>query len=122
MELLGGPAWPRHLAQLTRELRSRRDHLLRQLQQHLPQLVPVTVPRGGLNLWLTLPRGLDDVDIADRARARQLLIAAGRPYYVTEPPGPRVGLSFTAADRPQASAGVQVLSDVLAEAGMEREV
>lgn len=116
VELLGSPAWPRHLAKLTRELRSRRDYLLSQLHRHLPELVAATVPRGGLHLWVTLPSALDDVDISDRARSRQLVVGAGRPYYVTEPPGPRLRLSFSAADHAQIGAGVQLLAETLAEA------
>jgi DNA-binding transcriptional MocR family regulator len=115
VELLGSPGWPRHLAQLSRALRSRRDHLLSQVHEHLPEGVVSTVPRGGLHLWLTLPPGVDDVELAERARARGLLVGAGRPYYVAEPPGPRLRLSFSAADHSQLSAGVKLLGALLAE-------
>lgn len=109
IELLGNPAWPRHLGQLARALRSRRDHLVGELRLHLPDLAPHTVPYGGLHLWLPLPAGTDDLEVADRARSRQLLVGAGRPYYVTEPPGPRLRVSFAAASPTQLSAGVQTL-------------
>lgn len=116
VELLGSPAWPRHLTRLSRELRRRRDHLLAQLAQSLPQLAPPAVPTGGLHLWLTLPPGLDDVDLAERARARQLVVGPGRPYFVTEPPGPRLRLSFAAADEAQLSTGVRLLAGAVANA------
>jgi len=116
VELLGSPAWPRHVTALTRELRRRRDHLMGRLRQVLPDLVPATVPRGGLHLWVALPSALDDVDLTERARARRLVVGAGRPYFVSEPPGPRLRLSFSAADDAQASAGVQLLARTIAEA------
>ena len=62
-------------------------------------MVSADVPRGGLHLWVSLPSGLDDLDISDWARSRQLLVGAGRPYYVSQPPVPRLRLSFSAADR-----------------------
>jgi DNA-binding transcriptional MocR family regulator len=99
IELLGNPSWPRHLAQLGRALRTRRDHLASELRRHLPDLAPPAVPHGGPHLWLTLTAGLDDLEVTDRARSRQLLVGAGRPYYITEPPGPRLRLSFAAADQ-----------------------
>ena len=71
------------------------------------------MPRAGLHLWLTLPDGTDDVDVSDRARSRHLVVGAGRPYYVTEPPGPRLRLSYAAADHAQLSAGVHLLAQVL---------
>jgi len=46
IELLGNPAWPRHLGQLARALRTRRDHLVGELRLHLPDLAPHTVPHG----------------------------------------------------------------------------
>ena len=113
LELLGSAAWPRHLTRLCRELRTRRDHLVGELHRHLPDLAPRAVPRGGLHLWLTLPPGLDDRDVADRARSHRLLVGAGRPYFVTEPPGPRLRVSFSAATPAQLSAGVQLLAQTL---------
>jgi DNA-binding transcriptional MocR family regulator len=113
LELLGSPAWPRHLTALARALRRRRDHLLAQVRQHLPTLEPGPPPRGGLHLWLTLPTHVDDVELSDRARAQDLVVGAGRAYFVTEPPGPRLRLSYAGADEAQLSAGVQVLAAVL---------
>ena len=115
VELLGSPAWPRHLDRLGRALRTRRDHLVTELVRSLPGLAPRTAPAGGLHVWLHLPPTVDDLDLADRARSRQLLVGAGRPYYVTEPPGPRLRLSFAAADRGQLSAGVELLAEVLGD-------
>jgi DNA-binding transcriptional MocR family regulator len=113
VELLGSPAWPRHLARLARELRGRRDHLLAEIRRYLPELHAPAVPRGGLHLWLTLPSGIDDVELSDRARSHRLVVGAGRPYYVAEPPGPRLRLSYAAADHAQSSAGVQVLRETI---------
>jgi hypothetical protein len=50
----------------------------------------VTPPRGGLHVWVELPDVLDDVEVAERARARRLVVGAGRPYFVSEPPGSRL--------------------------------
>ena len=113
VELLGSPAWPRHLNRLTRALRDRRDHLLGELHRHLPDLVPSTAPRGGLHLWLTLPTGVDDLDLTDRARSRGVQVSAGRPYYVTEPPGPRLRASYSAAGQDQLTTGVRLLAETL---------
>lgn len=120
VELLGSPAWPRHLKQLGRSLRVRRDHLLGEIHRHLPELPPPAVPRGGLHLWLTLPAGVDDVELSDRARAGRLVVGAGRPYFIAEPPGPRLRLGYAAADQAQSSAGVQFLGELIAELLRER--
>ena len=116
VELLGSPAWPRHLTRLARALRGRRDHLLAELGRALPELARPEVPRGGLHVWLGLPAGVDDVDLSERARARSLLVGAGRPYFVSEPPGYWLRLSFGAAGSAQLSQGVDVLAELVRRA------
>ena len=89
VDLLGSPAWPRHLTTLRRALGEWRDTLVAALARELPQLELEQVPGGGLHLWLRLPAGLDDVELADRVRRDGVLIEPGRPYFVAEPP-PRI--------------------------------
>ena len=115
LELLGSPAWPRHLTRLGGVLRRRRDHLHAELRRQLPELAPPVLPRGGLHLWLRLPEGTDDVDLATRARARDLVVGAGRPYFVAEPPWPHLRLSCAGADEAQLTTGVRRLAELLAE-------
>lgn len=66
------------------------------------------------HLWAALPPELDDVEVTEAACARRLLVGAGRPCFVSQPPGPRLRLSFSAADQARLSAGVQVLAEVVA--------
>ena len=116
LELLGSPAWSRHLTRLSAVLRRRRDHLHGELRRRLPDLEPPALPRGGFHLWLRLPPGTDDVELATRARARDLVVGAGRPYFVAEPPGPHLRLSYAGATEEQLAAGVQRLAALLTEA------
>jgi DNA-binding transcriptional MocR family regulator len=115
VELLGAPAWPRHLARLGSVLRRRRDHLAAELRRTLPDLAPPQLPRGGLHLWLRLPAGTDDVELATRARARDLVVGAGRPYFVTEPPASHLRLSYAGANEQQLTTGVQRLAELLTQ-------
>lgn len=113
VQLLGAPAWPRHLTRLAAALRQRRDHLAAQLRQHLPDLQLPPLPRGGLHLWLRLPDRADDGDLTARAAARGLVVGAGRPYFVTEPPAAHLRLSYAAATPDQLTTGVQLLAELI---------
>lgn len=115
VELLGAPAWPRHLARLRSALRSRRDALAVAVHQHLePRGVrrPL-VPHGGLHLWVQLPDGTDEVDLTARARDHSIVIGAGRPYFVTEPPRPHVRLSYAGMAEEQFGPAVRRLGGLL---------
>jgi DNA-binding transcriptional MocR family regulator len=58
---------------------------------------PLHVPDGGFGLWLALPRGTDEWKLAERARRHGVLVAPGRRYYVAEPPGPHLRLTYCAS-------------------------
>lgn len=115
VELLGAPAWPRHLARLSSTLRGRRDALAAAVQQHLePHGAYVTlIPHGGLHLWVRLPDRADDVDLTDRAHDHQIVVGAGRPYFVAEPPQPHLRLSYAGMPDDQFDLAVQRLSNLM---------
>jgi DNA-binding transcriptional MocR family regulator len=95
LELVGSPAWPRHLRSVGEALRRRRDALVSALAAH--GLRPALVPRGGLHLWTALPPGTDDMALAEAALRAGVLVSAGRRYFPAEPAGPRVRLSYGSA-------------------------
>ncbi|HEY5196571.1 MAG TPA: PLP-dependent aminotransferase family protein [Solirubrobacteraceae bacterium] len=97
VELLGAASWASRLAALGRALTERRTVLLAALAEHLPQARPGRRPDGGLNVWVALPDGIDDLVLAQACRAAGVLISPGRPYHAAEPPRPYVRLSFAAA-------------------------
>nr|MBA3339424.1 PLP-dependent aminotransferase family protein [Geodermatophilaceae bacterium] len=113
VELLGSPAWPRHLAALRRALRERRDTLVTAVTSRLPELELTHIPAGGLHLWLRLPRGLDDVELAAHARLEGVIIEAGRPYFVAEPPAAHLRLTYAAASPTDLVEGVRRLAAAL---------
>ncbi len=114
LELVGAPAWRRHLSVLSNALAGRRAALLAALAEHLPEARAVRVPAGGLNVWIALPESVDDLLLAAAGREAGVLISPGRPYHAAEPPGPHARLSFAAA--PHAAAleeGVRRLARAL---------
>ncbi|MFC4858984.1 PLP-dependent aminotransferase family protein [Actinophytocola glycyrrhizae] len=97
VELFGSPAWQRHLTTLRAALRERRDALVAGLRRDLPGVELTQVPSGGLHVWVRLPAGVDEVDLVARARKRDVVVEPGHPYFVTEPPGPHLRLTYAAA-------------------------
>jgi DNA-binding transcriptional MocR family regulator len=95
LELVGSPAWPRHLRAVGEALRRRRDALVSALAAH--GLRPALLPRGGLHVWVALPAGTDDMALAESALRAGVLVSPGRRYFPAEPAGPRVRLSYGSA-------------------------
>lgn len=113
VELLGAPAWPRHLNALRAALRHRRDTLVAAVTSELPDLELTRIPTGGLHLWLRLPDGVDDVELASRARRDDVIVEAGRPYFAAEPPAAYLRLTYAAASPTELTEGVRRLAVAL---------
>ncbi|MEV7612986.1 PLP-dependent aminotransferase family protein [Streptomyces sp. NPDC089799] len=94
LELVGAPAWPRHLRDVAVELRHRREVLAGALRRELPGLTLTHLPRGGYQLWVRLAEGADEAGFVAGALRAGVAVAPGRPYFCAEPPGPYVRLSF----------------------------
>ncbi|MPQ98292.1 aminotransferase class I/II-fold pyridoxal phosphate-dependent enzyme [Modestobacter sp. I12A-02628] len=71
--------WDDVLAERRALLRHRRDVLLGELAEHLPDW-QVTPPAGGLSLWCRLPAGLGSAALAAAAAPHGLVLAEGRAF------------------------------------------
>ncbi|AZM52233.1 GntR family transcriptional regulator [Streptomyces sp. WAC 01529] len=96
LELVGSPAWPRHLRAVSGELKVRRDAMAAALRLRLPEVAMPHIPAGGYNLWVRLPDGTDETALASAALRAGVAVAPGRPYFAAEPPAAYVRLSFAA--------------------------
>lgn len=96
LELVGSPAWPRHLRAVSAELRVRRDAMTTALRLRLPGLVLPHVPSGGYHLWLRLPEGTAEPALTAAALRAGVAVTPGRPYFAAEPPAGHLRLSFAA--------------------------
>ncbi|MDH6520324.1 DNA-binding transcriptional MocR family regulator [Streptomyces sp. SAI-135] len=101
LELVGSPAWPRHLRTISVELKARRDTMTTALRLTLPELALPHVPSGGYHLWLRLPDGTDETALTAAALRAGVAITPGRPYFSAEPPAGHLRLSFAAVAGPQ---------------------
>ncbi|MFI1941304.1 PLP-dependent aminotransferase family protein [Streptomyces purpureus] len=100
LELVGSPAWPRHLRSVAAELKTRRDTLAGALALHLPELALPHIPSGGYHLWLRLPDTLDEPALLAAALRAGVALAPGRPYFCAEPPAGHLRLSFAGVAGP----------------------
>ncbi|MCX2182442.1 PLP-dependent aminotransferase family protein [Streptomyces sp. SKN60] len=100
LELVGSPAWNRHLRAVSEELKHRRDTMTGALGLHLPELALPHVPSGGYHLWLRLPDTLPETALLPAALRAGVAVAPGRPYFCAEPPAGHIRLSFAGVAGP----------------------
>ncbi|MFJ4907201.1 PLP-dependent aminotransferase family protein [Streptomyces sp. NPDC093249] len=116
LELVGAPAWHRHLRAVSQELRSRRDVLTAEVARSLPALSLPQVPHGGQHLWLRLPDTLSEPALLAAALRTGVSAAPGRPYFCAEPPAGHIRLSFAGVAGPtEIAEGVRRLRAAIEE-------
>lgn len=118
LELVGAPAWDRHLRGIGGELRRRREAMLTALARELPELPTPHAARGGYHLWLRLPDGTDEAALVASALRHGVSVTAGRPYFPAESPAPHLRLSYApAAGTEEIAEGVRRLRAAWEEPG-----
>lgn len=114
LDVVTGPGWRRHLRDARAGLVERRDALAAAVVRHVGADALTCLPDQGLHLWVRLPDGLDDLQVARACADRGVDVAPGTPWWVTEPSGPHLRLSYAAATPDEAARGVRLLAEVLA--------
>ncbi|GGR43941.1 transcriptional regulator [Streptomyces roseolus] len=116
LELVGAPAWSRHLRTVSQELKARRDVLTAAVALRLPELALPHVPSGGYHLWLRLPDALPEPALLAAALRAGVAAAPGRPYFCAEPPAGHIRLSFAGVAGPtEITEGVRRLRTAMDE-------
>jgi DNA-binding transcriptional MocR family regulator len=113
LDVLTSPGWPRHLAAARRRLRERRDTLVAAIAELLPGCRLDLVPGGGMHLWLRLPEGSSDSDVAEAATARGVIVNPGRASFPSEPPAAYLRLSFAAEEPAALRQAIRLLAEVI---------
>jgi DNA-binding transcriptional MocR family regulator len=120
LDLVGSPAWPRHLRTIAAGLRDRRDAMVTALHRELPGLAAsVRAPAGGHYLWLRLPGGTDETALASASLRAGVAVSPGRAYFAAEAPAPHLRLGFAdTAGTDEIAEGVHRLAAACAETGV----
>jgi DNA-binding transcriptional MocR family regulator len=75
-----GSGFERHLQALNAQLDRQRSRMAEAVAQHFPAGTRLSLPKGGLVLWLELPGGLSSVRLFEAALAEGIRIAPGAMF------------------------------------------
>lgn len=112
-EFMGSGALDRNLAKSIAYYRDKRDYMLSLLERHMPSGVSWTHPEGGLFLFLTLPEGIDTVQLYERALAAGVAYVAGSFFYIDGSRRNTMRLNFSFLDKSRMEEGVRLLASVI---------
>ena len=103
----------RQIALATSLYQERCQRMLECLDAEMPDGVHWTKPLGGFFTWLTLPEGVDAVDIARRSAEAGVAVVPGGPFFPDARGRAHVRICFSRAGTDDIEAGVRILGRVL---------
>ena len=108
--------WRDYVGRLNDIYRSRRDALLRALEEEMPPEASWTRPEGGLFVWATLPSYLDTTHLlASAVEKHQVAFVPGRGAFLDGRGGDAMRLNFSGVPEAVLSEGVRRLGLAVAE-------
>jgi len=102
-----------HIQVIINSYRRRRDAMLEAMDRHFPAEVSWTKPDGGIFLWVTLPEGMDAMDLFERAVRAKVAYVPGSCYYANGGGDNKMRLNFSASDEERIELGIQRLAKVI---------
>jgi 2-aminoadipate transaminase len=106
----------RHVPTIRALYKSQRDAMVEALQREMKGLdVQLTIPRGGMFLWLRMPEGIDTVALLPKAVERKVAFVPGMPFYASNGDVRAMRLSFVTASVEQINTAVGILAQLIRE-------
>ncbi len=102
-----------HLEKVRRENGARLGAMTSAMETHFPEGVSWTVPDGGMSLWVTLPRGIDSMELLMDARREGVNFAPGVLFHAGGGGRNEFRLSFTVEKEERIAAGIAALGELL---------
>lgn len=91
--------------------RHRRDLMLGELNERMPEGVTWRIPQGGFFIWLDLPTGVDSTKVLAACRERGVEFLPGTSCFFDGTGKSNIRLSFSYVSDEQTVTGLQVLCD-----------
>ena len=108
--------WRDYVARLNAIYRSRRDAMLRALEEEMPPEATWTRPEGGLFLWATMPSYIDTTDLLALAVEKyEVAFVPGRGAFLDGRGGNAMRLNFSGVDEATIGEGVRRLGLAVTE-------
>jgi 2-aminoadipate transaminase len=104
-----------HIQVIINSYRTRRDAMLQAMERYFPAGVSWTKPDGGIFLWVTLPQGMDAMELFEKAVQAKVAYVPGSCYYANGGGDNSMRINFSACDEEKIEVGIQRLAKVITE-------
>ena len=112
-EFLSSGALDANLMKTKAEYRRRRDLMVSLLEKYMPAGVSWTYPEGGLFLFVTLPEGIDTIEMYDEALSKGVAYVAGSFFFLDGSHRNTMRLNFSFVAEEKMEPGMKLLGEII---------
>ncbi len=114
-EYINGGYLDKQVEKIKTMYKRKRDIMLESLEKHLPENVEWTVPKGGMFIWLKLPKKINAHIMFQKAISKKVAYVVGDAFYPEGGSYNTMRLNFSYSDDETIKIGIKRLADVIKE-------
>lgn len=102
-----------HIPMIRELYRQRCNVMLEAMSQHFPKSASWNRPEGGMFIWVTLPAGMNSIELLEKAIAENVAFVPGSPFFANDPQANTLRLSFVTVPPERIQRGIAVLGALI---------
>ena len=114
-EYINGGYLDKHVEKIKKLYKRKRDIMLESLEKYFPPNVKWTVPKGGMFIWITLPKSIDTRLMFQKAIVKKVAYVVGEAFYPEGGNYNSMRLNFSYSEDELIKEGIKRLAEVIRE-------
>lgn len=112
-EYVNGGFLDKQVEKISKMYKHKRDIMIKALKENFPEGVKWTVPKGGMFIWITLPKNIDTSVMLQKALSKKVAYVIGEAFYPEGGNYNSMRLNFSYSDEKTIVEGIKRLSEVI---------
>ncbi len=112
-EYINGGYLDKHVEQIKKLYKRKRDLMLKSLKEYFPSGVKWTMPKGGMFIWITLPKSIDTRLMFQKALAKKVAYVVGEAFFPEGGNYNSMRLNFSYSEDGLIKEGIKRLAEVI---------
>jgi 2-aminoadipate transaminase len=114
-EYIHGGYLDKHVDTIKRMYKKNRDIMVEELEKHFPKEVKWRVPKGGMFIWIELPKTIDTRIMFQKAISKKVAYVVGEAFFPEGGNYHSMRLNFSFSDEKKIREGIHRLAEVIKE-------
>jgi 2-aminoadipate transaminase len=114
-EYIHGGYLDKHVETIRSMYKKNRDIMVKELKEQFPKEVKWTVPKGGMFIWIELPKSIDTRIMFQKAISKKVAYVVGEAFFPEGGNYHSMRLNFSFSDEKKIKEGIHRLAEVIKE-------